>query len=77
MQLNATACERVTQFSLNYTPEIFNDLCALSQNSKTIYCMKKLKLSLNFKSNAVSTIISLNNIKQIIRDIKANKCNRL
>ena len=45
--MNATACKRVPQFSLNYTPEIFNDLCALSQNSKTINPIKKLKLSLN------------------------------
>ena len=45
--MNATACERVTQFSLNYTPEIVNDLCALSENSKTINRIKKLKLSLN------------------------------
>ena len=75
--MNATACERVTQFLLNYTPETFNDLCALSQNSKTIYCMKKLKLSLNFERNSVSIIISMNNIKQIIREIEANECNRL
>ena len=45
--MNATACERVTQFWLNYTPEIFIDLCVLSQNSKTINRMKKLKPSLN------------------------------
>ena len=45
--MNATACERVTQFWLNYTPEIFNELCALSQNSKTINRMKKLKPLLN------------------------------
>ena len=51
--MNATACERVTQFSLNYTPEIFNDLCALSQNSKIINCMKKLKLSLNLDKNVL------------------------
>ena len=42
-----TACERVAQFLLKYTPEIFNDLCALSQNSKIIYCMEKVKLWLN------------------------------
>ena len=47
MQMNATACERATQFSLNYTPENFNDLCTLGQNSKTINRMKNLKLLLN------------------------------
>ena len=46
--MNAAACERVAQFALNYTTEIFNDLCALSQNSKPINRMKKLKLSLNY-----------------------------
>ena len=45
--MNEAACERVSQFALNYTPEIFNDLCTLSQNSSTINCMKKLKISLN------------------------------
>ena len=58
--MNATACERVTQFLLKYTPEIFNDLCALSQNSKTIYCMEKLKLSLDLKKNSLSIKIILN-----------------
>ena len=32
--MNATACERVAQFALNYTPEI----------SKTINRMEKIKL---------------------------------
>ena len=52
--MNATACDRVTQFSLNYTTEIYNDLCALDQNSKTINPMKKLKLSLNLDKNTLS-----------------------
>ena len=47
MQMNATACERVAQFALNYTPENFNYLCAQRQNSKAINRMKKLKLSFN------------------------------
>ena len=75
--MNATACERVTQFSLNYMPEIFNDLCALRQHLKTIYCMKKLKLSLNLKKNALSNKLKMNSIKQILRKIEANECNRL
>ena len=54
MQMNATACKRVTQFFLNYTLETFNDLCALRQNIKTVYCMKKLKLSLHLKKKALS-----------------------
>ena len=58
--MNATACERVTQFLLKYTPEIFNDLCALSQDSKTIYCMEKLKLLLDLKKNSLSIKIILN-----------------
>ena len=52
--MNVTACKHVTQFSLNYTLEIFNELCSLSQTSKSINCMKKLKLSLNLKKDALS-----------------------
>ena len=70
--MNATACKHVTQFSLNYTLEIFNELCALSQNSKTIYCMEKLQLSLDLKKNPLSIKRIINNIKQIIREIEAN-----
>ena len=75
--MNAKAYERVSQFSLNYTPNRLNCLCALSQNSKTISCMKKLKLSLNLKKNALSIITKMNSIGQIFREIEANKCNRL
>ena len=42
--MNATACERVAQFVLNYTPENFNYLYAQRQNSKTINRMEKIKL---------------------------------
>ena len=45
--MNARACGRVSQFSLNYTAEIFNEFCAKRQNLKTINCVKKLKLLLN------------------------------
>ena len=51
--MNATACERVAQFALNYTPENFNYLCAQHQNSKTIHCMDKVKLLLNWKNNTL------------------------
>ena len=71
--MNATACKRVTQFSLYYTPEIFNDLCALSQNSKTIYCMEKLKVSLDLKKKALSIKRKITIIQQIIRQIDANE----
>ena len=75
--MNATVCKHVTQFSLNYTTEICNDLCALSQNSKTIYCMEKLKLSLDLKRKALSIKRKITIIQQIIREIEANECNRL
>ena len=42
--MNATACERVAQFALNYTPKNFNYLCAQRQNSKFINCMDKIKV---------------------------------
>ena len=45
--MNATACERVAQFAINYTPENFNYSYAQGQNSRTINRMKKLKFSLN------------------------------
>ena len=51
--MNATACERVTKFSLNYTSEKVNYLCAQRQNSKTIYCMDKIKLLLNLENNTL------------------------
>ena len=75
--MNAKACERVSQLSLNYTLNKINCLCALSQNSKAIQGMKKLKLSLNLKKNALSIIRKMNSIEQIIREIEANECNRL
>ena len=49
--MNAIACERVVQFVLNYTPENFNYLCTLSQNSKPINRMEKLKLLLKLENN--------------------------
>ena len=51
--MNATACEHVPEFSLNYTPEKFNYLCAQSQNSKNIHCMDKIKLSLHLENNTL------------------------
>ena len=51
--MNATACERVAQFVLNYTSENFNNLCAQRQNSKTINRMKKIKLLLNLENNTL------------------------
>ena len=75
--MNATACERVTNFSLNYTPGKFNDLCAHRQNSKTINRMKKLKLSLNLDKNTLSIKKEDSTIAQIIREIDANECNSL
>ena len=52
--MNATACERVAQFALNYTPENFNYLCAQCQNSKTINRMDTIKLLLNLENNTLS-----------------------
>ena len=75
--MNAKACEHVSRLSLNYTPNKLNCLCALSQNSKTIQGMKKLKLSLNLKKNALSIIRKMNSIEQIIREIEANECKSL
>ena len=49
--MNATACERVAQFALNYTPENFNYLYAQRQNSKIINRMEKIKLLLNLENN--------------------------
>ena len=49
--MNATACERVAEFALNYTPENFNYLCAQRQNSKFINCMDKIKILLNLENN--------------------------
>ena len=51
--MNATACEGVTEFLLNYTPEKFNFLCAQRQNSKTINCMNKIKVLLNLANNTM------------------------
>ena len=39
--------------------------------------MKKLKLSLNLKKNAMSIKRKMNSIEQIMREIEANECNRL
>ena len=74
--MNATACERVTKFSLNHTPEIFNELCAKRQNSKTINRMDKIKLLLHLENNTL-WIQKRSSKEQIIREIQANECNSL
>ena len=53
--MNATACERVAQFALNYTTENFNYLCARAQrqNSKTINCTDEITLLLNLENNTL------------------------
>ena len=51
--MNATACDHVAQFVLNYTSENFSNLCAQRQNSKTINHMEKIKLLLNLENNTL------------------------
>ena len=51
--MNATACERVAQFALNYTPENFNYSYAQGQNKKTINRKEKIKLLLNLENNTL------------------------
>ena len=74
--MNATACEHVTEFILNYTSGKFNYLCAQRQNSKTINRMDKIKLLLNLKNNTL-WIKKRSSKEQIIREIQANECNSL
>ena len=74
--MNATTCERVAQFALNYTPENFNYLYVKRQNSKTINRMEKIELLLNLENNTL-WIKKSSSIGQIIREIQANECNSL
>ena len=71
--MNAKACGRVTQFSLNYTPEKFHCMCTLSQNSKTKNHLEKIKLSLNSEKKALWINKKSSNLRQILREIEGHE----
>ena len=75
--MNATACDHVAQFVLNYTSENFSNLCAQRQNSKTINHMEKIKLLLNLQNNTLWIKKKTSSLEQIIRETQANECSSI